>query len=96
MKMVFVLEVETEWLAVEHIRPRHKVGCACEVGCYAVVLRETAEVGYTALCIGDTLARVTLGDDAETVTGRSDGDKVDRWRIRSLRCRSRCCRHGKM
>ena len=75
--MGFVGEVEARWFAVEDIGPRHKVGCACEVGCYAVVLRETAEVSYTALRVGDTLARVTLGNDAETVTARSDGYEVD-------------------
>jgi hypothetical protein len=86
--MGFVFEVEAEGFAVEDIGPRHEEGGTCKVSRDAVVLRETAEVGKTALCIRDALARVTLGNDAETMTGRCDGDEVDRWRIRSLRCRS--------
>ena len=82
MKMGFVAEVEAEGFAVEDLGPRQEEGGTCQVGRDAVVLGETAEVGKTALCVGDTLARVALGDKAETVTRWGDGDEVDRCAIR--------------
>ena len=45
MLVGFVVEVEIEGFAVKDIRPRHEIGCTCEVGGYAIVFGDTADIG---------------------------------------------------
>lgn len=78
----FVAEVEAGGFAVEDIGPRHEEGGTCQVGRDAVVLGKMAEVGKTALRVGDGLARVTLGDKAQAVTAGGNRHEIDRCAIR--------------
>ena len=70
-------KVEARWFAVEDIGPGHKERGTCKVMCDSIILCETADFGKTALCIRDGFARVTLGNDAETVTRWGDGNKIN-------------------
>lgn len=77
MKMVFVGKVEARWFAVEDIGPRHKEGGARKVFGNGVELGQCEQFSKSLLCGWDRLARLTLGDDTETVTRWRNRHKIN-------------------
>ena len=77
MKMGFVFEVEARWFAIEDIRPRHKERSACQIGGHSIILGDVTGRRNAELCIRDSLARLTLGNEAKTVTRWRNRHEVD-------------------